>query len=291
MLSILIPVYNYAIYSLVKTLHDQANKENIDFEIIVLDDCSTDTNIITENEKACLLKNVRLLNNDSNLGRTLTRKKLAEAAWYTTLLFLDADVKPVHDTFIKNYIAIPHKPVVLGGIVYTPESLQKGKELRYKYGRLREQKTAAERSIYPYRNVLSANMLIDKTVFLDNNYSESNSLYGLDIYFSYNLIKHKIPVLHIDNPVYHLGLENNDVFFNKALLAVKTRWQLLGGNNYDDANGMLKVYRKLKKYGLTGIVSFFFKITSPVLKKLILRKDPSLFCLDVYRLGYLCSLK
>ena len=41
MLSILIPTYNYDCYDLVKELHRQATELNIEFEIIVADDCST----------------------------------------------------------------------------------------------------------------------------------------------------------------------------------------------------------------------------------------------------------
>ena len=40
MLSILIPTYNYTIYSLVSTIHKQIEQTGIDYEIICLDDAS-----------------------------------------------------------------------------------------------------------------------------------------------------------------------------------------------------------------------------------------------------------
>lgn len=288
MLSILIPTYNYNVFPLVQDLHKMAIKENISFEIIVLDDAST--NIFPP---IVSYDNLYYLKNDSNLGRTLTRKKLAETAKYNTLLFLDSDVQPVSEDFIKNYISYLGKfDVVLGGVAYIKENPDPTKTLRHKYGRLREEKTAIERNKTPYGAVLSGNLMISKDVFLENNYSESHNLYGMDIYFSYRLYKNNISVIHIDNPVYHIGLEDNEVFLKKSLQAVESRKQLLANaDGIENINGLLKHYKKLKSFGLTGITAFAFKLTGPLLKKMILKKDPNLFCLDIYRLGYICYIK
>lgn len=288
MLSILIPSYNYDVSALVDKLHSQSLQAGIAFEIIVLDDKSPNGSIINRTKE-----NVLYLQNESNLGRTATRKKLAETAKYNTLLFLDADVIPVSDSFIADYI--PHintKTVILGGIAYIDQIPENNKELRYKYGKLREEKSVTERNRNPYGAVLSGNLFIPKDIFLENNYAENNNLYGLDIYFSYRLFKNNYKVLHIDNAVYHIGLEDNDVFFNKTLNAVVSRKQLLANaQGIENINGLLKQYLKLKKYKLTAITGFFFKLIEPLLKYMILKKDPNLFCLDIYRLGYICTLK
>lgn len=287
MLSLLIPTYNYNALPLAEELHRQAEVENILFEIIVLDDASENFNI--ENEKVGLLRNGRYLRNENNLGRTLTRKKLAEAAQFDTLLFLDADVMPSTTDFIKNYIAAFGKaPVVFGGYAY-----RDGKpSLRLTYGKEREEKTAAERSKNPYGSVFSGNLLIDRQVFLNNNFAGDGRYYGMDIYFCYQLYKNNIPVLHIDNPIYHLGLESDTVFFEKSLEAVRIRKQLLGNaEGIENINSLLRHYKNLKKKNLDGVVSVSFKLGKPLLKKMIMKKNPNLFCLDLYRLGYICSLK
>lgn len=288
MLSILIPTYNYNVTPLVQELYRQAMQTAIVFEIIVLDDCSTEAYITNSR-----VENVLYLQNDINLGRTLTRKKLAETSKYNTLLFLDADVIPVSDSFISNYIPyLNTETVVLGGIAYVDQIPENNKELRYKYGRLREEKTAEERRKNPYGSVLSGNLFLSKSIFLENNYSESDNLYGLDIYFSYRLYQNNANIVHLDNAVYHIGLENNDVFFRKTLSAVASRKQLLtDAKGIENINGLLKHYNRLKKLRLTGIVRFFFTVTEPLLKKMILKKDPNLFYLDIYRLGYICNLK
>lgn len=289
MLSILIPTYNYDTNLLVEELYKQAFQEKIIFEIIVLDDFST-IDLKSESD----LKNVHYLKNTVNQGRTLSRKILAEKAQYNTLLFLDADVLPTNDAFISNYINEIKKDasVVFGGYAYKSEPPSPDKTLRYKYGRNREEKPASKRSLDPYATIFSGNLLIQKQIFLDNNYSQNHNLYGMDNIFCYNLYRNNVKIEHIDNPIFHLGLESDDIFFKKCIESVKNRKELLANaEGIENINSLLKHYKKLKKYRLTGIVSFFFKLGEPLLKKMILKKDPNLFCLDIYRLGYICAIK
>jgi GT2 family glycosyltransferase len=287
MLSILIPTYNYDVFALTEELYTQCIKEDIAFEIIVLDDASPNYS-----ESQSLYENVIYLRNETNLGRTLTRKKLAETARYDSLLFLDADVIPVKSDFIKNYILHIDNPIVLGGVAYISEITDTNKTLRHKYGRMREETTAAERNKNPYGNILSGNLMVKKDVFLEHNYAQNHNLYGMDIYFSYRLYKNNVAIVHIDNPVYHLGLEDDEIFFKKSLQAVESRKQLLAdAEGIENINSLLKHYKRLKKYRLTGLISLGFKLAEPLLKKMILKKDPNLFYLDIYRLGYICTLK
>ncbi|WP_330442935.1 glycosyltransferase family 2 protein [Flavobacterium sp. C4GT6] len=292
MLSILIPVYNYDISQLLQKIHTEVISLNIPFEIIVIDDKS-EKSFLKKNKTQAELLNCKFIENKVNLGRTQTRKKLAEEARYQSLLFLDSDTLPVSDNFIANYIKVMDKAqVILGGIAYKTEPKDPNTSLRLKYGIERESKPAQVRSLNPYGNVLSANLLIDKQVFLENNFSKEANLYGLDIYFAYNLYKNHTPLLHIDNPVYHIGLESNEVFFKKSLNAVKSRKDILvNKEGIENINSLLKHYKKLKKYGLKPLVSLGFKAAEPVLKRKILNDNPNLFCLDLYRLGYICSLK
>lgn len=292
MLSLLIPTYNYNITSLVITLQEECSSNSIPFEIIVLDDCSK-PGFIELNKNINTLPHCSFLVNESNLGRTMTRKKLAELATFDTLLFLDADVIPVSKDFIKNYIPYikNETPVVFGGVSYKDEADNKNATLRLKYGKEREQQTAQQRTKNPYGLLFSANLLVSKTIFLENNYSEKNNFYGMDAFFGYMLYKKNIPVVHIENPVYHIGLEDNDIFFQKCLSSVKIKKQMFSEKeDVGETNSLLKHYRQLRRYHLAGAVGFFFKIGEPVLKKMILSKNPNLFCLDLYRLGYICSL-
>jgi glycosyltransferase involved in cell wall biosynthesis len=292
MLSILIPTYNYIVYPLVLELHKQSENLGIVYEILVQDDGSS--NFLNENQIINDLTNCSYIINDKNYGRTFTRGILANKASFEWILFLDADVIPVNSNFISSYITLldSKNRVILGGYSYKKTKPDSGKEFRYKYGKKREEKKAVERNLTPYQFVFSGNILIKKKIFLTTNYAGENSFYGMDIFFAYQLFVKKVEVHHIDNPIYHLGLETNQIFFEKSLKAVESRKKfVIDCNQIEKISPLIKHYKTIKKYCLLPLIIVFFRILQPILKKLILNKNPSLICFDLYRLGYLCTLK
>ena len=292
MLSILIPTYNYNVVPLVLELQKQCLECNINFEILVFDDCSK--LFLDENQNINSLENCRFEVLEKNIGRSAIRNLLAKKAKFDPLLFLDADTIPVQSNFIHNYITTLNSQnlVVLGGYRYENTKPKNERILRYKYGKEREEKTDSERNLNPYQFVFSGNILIRKNVFLATNYASDDSFYGMDIYFAYQLFIKKIKVLHIENPIYHLGLETNIIFFEKSLKAVESRKLfLINCDQIEKISPLIKHYKKINRYRLLPIANLFFKITAPILKKRILNKNPSLFCFDIYRLGYLCSIQ
>lgn len=292
MISILIPTYNYSILALIKKVHHQCLEAQIPFEIICLDDHS-DNQYHIENQAISTLSNCIYNVNQSNIGRTGTRKRLAEQAKYDWLLFLDADVIPVSSVFIQHYInVIQPNTVVFGGYRYEKKQPESSKILRYKYGKEREEKSAEFRSKKPYQYVFSGNMMIQKKMFLELNYDEKEKFYGMDIYFSYQLFSRKIPIHHIDNAIFHLGLENNEIFFEKSLQSVISRKRFLSDKiDIEQLNPLLSHYKKIKKYRLILVTKIIFNIFEQFLKRNILSKNPNLFYFDLYRLGYICSVK
>jgi glycosyltransferase involved in cell wall biosynthesis len=292
MLSILIPTYNYNVVPLVLELHKQCLECEIDFEILCQDDNSID--FVQENQIINNWSNCQYFIEPKNSGRTFTRNKLAHKAHFEWLLFLDADVIPVNSNFIRSYIDFikPKHQIILGGYRY--ENIKPNNEtiLRYKYGKEREEKTDSERNLNPYQYVFSGNLLIKKKIFLDTNYTNKNSFYGMDVFFAYQLFINKIDVFHLENPIYHLGLDTNEIFLEKSLKAVESRKQfLMNCDQIEKISPLIKQYKTIKKYGLLPLIIVFFRFFRPILKKLILNKNPSLLCFDLYRLGYLCSIQ
>lgn len=292
MLSILIPTYNDAIDQLVQTIWKQAESLSEPFEIIVLEDNSNDAATLQKNKSITKLSNCHYYLNKQNLGRTASRNLLAKRAKYDWLLFLDADVLPVSATFIKNYMAndLSRIKVAYGGVAYYDTPPDKDKMLRYRYGRQREAKSVEERLKDPY-SIISQNLLIDKRTFEAVNVEEKNT-YGLDILFSFNLKKQNIEVLHIDNPVYHLGLETTQVFLEKSLRSIETTFFLEQQHLIsEDTRPVQKAFLKLKKY---GAVSLFKTMTSRLergMVKNLTSKNPSLVQFDMYRLNHYIKLK
>lgn len=292
MLSILIPTYNYSVVELVTKVHQQAIDANIDFEIIVFDDFSTKKDIVNINNSINENEFCTYIINNKNIGRTAARNLLATKAKFDLLLFLDADVLPKYDDFISRFELTEYQncKVIYGGVCYYNESPKPDHLLRWKYGLERETKNVEDRLKEPYF-VISQNLLIDKKTFIKNNSLDLNT-YGLDILFSGNLLKNNIQVKHIDNPVYHLGLENNVVFLNKSLEAVKTTYLLEKNNQIDnDLRPLQKIYLFLNKWKINGVFSVFFKTFKNQIKSNLLSKNPSMFLFDMYRLQYFFELK
>ena len=292
MLSILIPTYNYSIVELVRNVHKQAIIAKIPFEIIVIDDCSTNQDIINKNDVIENLAFCSYIKNKKNLGRTATRNSLAKKATYNLLLFLDADVLPKYDDFINRFeLNLNSKyKVIYGGVCYDQEKPERELILRWKYGHHRETKSVKERLKEPY-TIVSSSLLINKEVFFENNTSKSNT-YGLDILFSGNLLKNNILVKHIDNPVYHLGLENSTSFLNKSLEAVKSTYLLENNNQINkDLRPLQKSYLFLKKWKVDGLFYVFIKLLNKPIKSNLLSNNPSMFLFDIYRLKYFIELK
>ena len=292
MLSILIPTYNYNVIPLVLDLQKQCLECNIIFEILVFDDGSK--LFLDENKKINSIENCRFEVLEKNIGRSAIRNLLAKKAKFNSLLFLDADTIPIDNHFIKNYISQINEDekVVYGGIKYQKEKPKKNKVLRWKYGNLREALSVEKRRENPYLSLLTLNFLIHKTVFKKVSFNETiPNLRHEDTLFSYNLKQQKIKILHIENPVFHLGLDDFEVAIkkeNESILGLKylIDHELLP----TDYVRLSKIAAKIEKLKLNFAFAFFYKITKPYFLKNIASNNPSLFIFDLYRLGNLCNL-
>ena len=222
MVSVLIASYNRNVVNLINELYLQLKKETISFEIICLDDASkSESNI--ENEKINLLPYCSFKSLKKNIGRSAIRNLLASKATYNWLLFLDSDVLPTSSSFISNYLKEIEKTnfsVFLGGIKY--REYDNKNLLRWKFGKKNEEILASIRNKNSEDYFFTANFLIEKTTFNSIKFNESIVDYGYeDLLFSKELIKNDIKINHIENGVYHLGIDTNEVFISKTKKAVE----------------------------------------------------------------------
>jgi hypothetical protein len=277
---------------LVSELHRQAKNEGIVYEILCFDDGSTLE--IVENQKINSLTNSTFKKFDSNIGRTAIRNLMAQKASFEYLLFLDADMFPKSADFLKNYVAELHitkdSQAVFGGCAYNSLN-QKRDLLRFRYGQKREEQPAILRNKKPFKNIYSGNVLIHKPLFIATN-TILKSRYGLDLFFSSQLQRMKCIPKHIDNEVYHNGLESNAAFLKKSKEGVKTIWWLYKNNHISEEQSQLIVaHRWLKKWKVVKLFrvlgSDFINPVERLLKK---NKAPLVF-FDFYRLYYYVTSK
>ncbi len=288
MLSVLIPTYNYDVGKLVRKVHMQLNASKIMFEIIILEDGSSQ-DINTKIH----LSHTKILVHKHNLGRVKARQFLAKSSKYDWLLFLDADVLPKNDSFISDYINQLNSgyEAVFGGFTYYNERPKKDYVLRWKYGMNKEQVPAHKRNLNPYKVIISANYLIKKTAFETINSKMTNNGYGYDNYFGALLKLKQISILHIDNEVYHLGIEKSSNYLNKKEQAAETLIRLYSANTITTHdNDLLSLFSYLNRYGLAVIFSGIHKLLRPLMKYNLTGSNPSIKVLQLYRISYMCYI-
>jgi glycosyltransferase involved in cell wall biosynthesis len=293
MLSILISTYNYNVYPLIQGLETQALQANIIFEIICIDDGSFSV-LNEENQKINALPNCSFTENKKNIGRSKIRNQLAERAKYDWLLFLDADVMPVNKNYLTNYVNAIRvdSEVIYGGILYQKETPSHDSILRWAYGKKREALNVQQRNKNKYLRFLTLSFLIKKSVFNKARFNESipNNRHE-DTLFAYDLEKQKINLLHIHNPVYHLGLETSKEYLEKSLLSndsllIFIKKGLLSYNY----TLITKVFKICKILMLNHLLVYLYKTFKTKFEYNLLSEKPSLFVFDLYRLCYLCYI-
>jgi Predicted glycosyltransferases len=295
MISVLIPVYQRVVVDLVGNLLSQLRTCDIPFEIVLVDDGS-EMSIREANRVLQQLPQVRYVELEKNVGRSAIRNILANEAVYDQLLFLDCDVALPDDLFIERYINVASKKhVTVGGIKYRDEvPFDKSMYLRWKYGHKREAISLKMRREKPYASFMTANFCISRTLFLKIKFSNSIIGYGHeDTLFGFELAKLRIPILHIDNPVFHDGLESALDFLAKSDEAVRNLFRLYRSNsprvNINNV-ALLEAFVLIQRFHARLFVVAFYKIALRVLRKNLVGGHPSIFIFSLYKIGYFCQL-
>ncbi|WP_194765865.1 glycosyltransferase family 2 protein [Tamlana sp. I1] len=267
-LSICIPVYNYNCIETIKILCKQIEELSINSQIIVFDDASPhDLNDLSGFKNP----NYSYKKLPQNVGRSKIRNLLANAAIYNSILFLDGD-SGIQDNFIKNYvetIAAHPNSVICGGRIHLFTSYPE-KKLRYRYGVKFEDTKALKRNKAPYKSFMTNNFVVTKQIMASIPFNEKLNKYGHeDTFFGYELNKNHISIIHIDNAVIHLDLENSNEFIEKTKNGIENL--VLLKNTYPDfishskLLSLIETFKILKfkpiKYVSKILASYFEKTT------------------------------
>ncbi len=290
MLSVLIPVYNFDVVNLIQSLHQQCTDEHINFEILCVDDASSDPTLKSKNKSILSLQNLTYEELADNLGRSKIRTYLAQKAKYEYLLYLDCD-SGIDVGFIKKYVQFlkENQPtIVYGGRSYDPTKPTDQKLIfRWKYGIEREQVSAEKRNADPYRSFMTNNFIIKRDVYLSVFSTQGLEGYGYEDSLLAYLLKQKgIRLEHINNAAVHLGLEAAEDFIKKTQNGIKNLYLLIQENKIDCEQVKLYAYfYALKKRKMDGLCLMVLKPFKNRFKDhLVHSSNPNMVYFDLYKL-------
>lgn len=292
MLSILIPVYNYDISQLVTDLHAQAMGLNNDWEIRVLDDASSEE-WKNKNRHLAALSQVHYKELDQNIGRAAIRNRLAEQSRYDYLLFMDCDSGVGDRRFLANYYQrLSPEMVHCGGRTYEAELPGQAYRLHWQYGRAREVKTATQRNENAHEGFMTNNFVVPKAIYQRIQLDERLKQYGHeDTLFGLELKAANIRVVHLDNPLLHLGLEEARGWLVKQQQAIENLYWLQQEHSQLNTRA-LTTWRKARRLGLLTIgFSLWEKQAQRWSNELITASKPSLWKLDMLKVIWLEGAK
>ena len=285
MLSILIPTKDYDCHQLIEQLHEQGEKMEYDYEIIVGED-GTRHDFLEKNINADILTNCRRIIRTDNIGRANIRNLLAVEAKFPYILFIDSDAIVEKDDFLEYYIkALKDYDVVCGGLYHADTLTNKECSLRYRYEKNADKRRDADlRNQRPYNEFSTFNFAIKKELFTSIFFKPEITRYGYeDTLFGKELEKRGIEILHINNKLLHNGLEKNAIFLSKVEQSLMTLSEI---EKEIGTTPLLSAVSKLSRWHMTRVYLFVWRQFRSTMVKNLTSKTPSLTILNLYKLGY-----
>ncbi|MCR4603030.1 MAG: glycosyltransferase [Prevotella sp.] len=286
-LSILIPIYNGDCLSMIKELcHQATSLPELEYEILAVDDASTDGRQSKSPELIGSLPHCRFMALEENIGRARIRNLMASLARYEWLLFLDCDMTIISADFLERYLNTDGDVVYGGYKVGEAES----SNLRYRYEKSCEQQhTAEERRKRPYQHFHTCNFLVRRDIMQAHPFDEQFLRYGYeDVLFGRRLREAGIAITHIANPTGFYTFEDNAHFVSKTEEGLQT---------LNDKRELLRGYSRLLTIaeGIhIGAVKVLIRLTHRLFggleRKNLCGRNPSLKVFKYYKLGYFFTL-
>lgn len=290
-LSILIPCRDYICTPLAEQLAKQAASiKGLAFEVIVIDDGSTNAKMVEVNATISRKAYCRHINLAENQGRAKVRNTLAREAQYDNLLFIDCKHGLPDNSFVRRYVEHAECDVVNGGIrIAGDQHLLRG-NLRFIYEKSAERThTALRRSGEEYRDFRTTNFMVKRSVMLAHPFDETITHYGYeDVLFGKQLKEAGIRITHIDNPVVFSHFESNKSFVAKTDEALHT---LHGhASQLQGYSKLLYIYNKVSRLHLAWLLRLTWILFGKAMRSNLTGNKPSLTVFKLYKLCLLVSL-
>jgi glycosyltransferase involved in cell wall biosynthesis len=216
------------------------------------------------------------------------------------LLFIDADAmfSGTAEAYLLKWLPFLNvSPVICGGTLYQDSAPgDPDKLLRWKYGKSKEQRKAAERNKHPHSSFSTFNVIISKTIFSKIRFNEELKQYGHeDTLMGYQFKKAGIKILHVDNGLMHEGLESNKDFLNKTKLGIENLSKLFDNvtdkKAFSETVRMIRVYNKLNFFRLTRILAGLFIRYRDRMEIRLDSSDISMSLFGFYKICMFCTYR
>lgn len=302
-LSILIPVFNDCAVPLVAELQKQASAiAGLDFEILIVDDGSTDEASISRNKSVERLDGCRYVRASHHASRSAMRNGIQQYARHEWRLMVDARLSVPRADFLLRYVQSGAEEcarqgeavAVCGGVMVdggSQSAVLFRENLRFRYEKVEERNhSLACRCASPYQSLRTTNFFYHESVLRMVPYDERITGYGYeDVMLGRALEQKGVRILHIDNPVAYTSFEPNAVYLNKLREALCTLHEF--SDELLDYSPLLRLVQKLKGWGMLPLVRLMYNLCGGMILKNLRGKRPRLFLLKLYKLGSYSTMK
>ena len=234
-LSILIPFLRDDPSDLLEMLSREALTLAGQVEIVVLDDGTDDAELTARLSDQAMAMRIatRLISLARNEGRSLGRNRLAQSARGRSLLFLDSDMRPDSERFVRIWLDLVEADdpaVAFGGF----SLLQAPTDARYAVHRAMATRSDCighhERALQPEKHVFTSNLLVRRDVFDSEGFDPAFSGWGWEDVEWAMRVSRRYPVLHIDNTATHMGLDTAESLAAKYEQSVANFARVVAGH-------------------------------------------------------------
>lgn len=252
LLSILIPFYKDDPVTLVQCLINCERSDEV--EILLYDDGSNDQTVIDElvSQSICANVGVRLFIAADNNGRSQARNILHGQAKADWSLFLDADMLPMYDDFIKLYlqqIASGFAEIIFGGFEVADKRQSDDTELHRYFSKTSDCLDVKTRTEKGPQYVCSSNLCVRTEVMRLVPFDSEFQGWGWEDSDWAARAAQAFRIRHADIPALHLGLESTETLLSRFKNSGDNYRRFT--NKHPEFAKTLKLYQviqKLKRY-------------------------------------------
>lgn len=292
-LSILIPTYNNVCLNLVKALQEQAAAlPQLEYELLVADDGSTQASTIEANRAINALPHCRYIERTKNTGRSVIRNFLAQQASHEWLLFVDSNMSVIQPHYLARYQQLELKAdVAYGGYQVKRGQKELQGNLRYVYECAAKQNGNHElRRLHPYCDFRTSNFLIRRSLILQHPLDERFYHYGYeDLLFGKTLKENHIAIEHVDNPLGYERFIDNVAFVDKTEESLRTLYEFR--HELQGTSKVIDYAQKLGRLHLKLLFRALFSLLRAPLRRHLVGHHPRVFFFNVYKLMYYLRLE